>query len=668
MLADPSEMNSTPLPTSPSDATPRFGLVSEITAIGAVVVFIALLGWFKLGDLDSGYHLAYGRNFLDTGRIVTRDPFLYPANVQDFINANWGAQVIMAGLERAAGPNGLIALRSVLLAVLFAGVAAIVRELTKSWHAIAWAALLAALGTYERFSMRPELFSHALLVILVAILVRGESSRRQLVGLGALQVLWVNLHSYFLVGPLVTAAMLAGAALRRWRRPAEPSRAKSLAILLAVQLAACLVNPWHVRGALFPINTLRYLNQHDVMASGPQEARASAWSEISEFHSPFKYLGQPINSRTINTYLLLLALAALGAALLARRGRLGEAFVLLLLAAMSIQMRRNIAPFALIAAPLALAAMHGIIARRLAPIRQTGQILSAVAALLLAGWWSFGIVTGRFYYTERRITREFGGGYSDVTFLQDAVTWLSRHEAIQPNLFVDYFSSSNTLLWLPPRYKLFVDTNTFAYPEPVLRAAFDLGLGKLDHKAFLDEHGIHVVLLHAGPDTQPLIRRLAMDVDNWLPVYFDPYAVIYLRRIPEHEALIRDNQPREEMLNPADWIARARGGPYHRALALGTMLNVPMTIGWWSAGLALADEALQLAPDYHEAWYHKAVAEGNLAKAAARRNDWAEMRRRVQRAVDAAETVLKYVPDHRGAAMMRDDLRRTLMLYSGVGN
>lgn len=634
----------------------------------AVALFVALLGWFKLGDLDSGYHLAYGRHVLDTGTIVTRDPFIDPANVQDFINANWGAQVVMAWLERAAGPNGLIALRTVLLAVMFAGAAVIVRALTRSWHAVAWAALLAALGAYERFSMRPELFSHALLVILVAVLVRGGSSRRQLVGLGALQVLWVNLHSYFLIGPLVTGAMLAGAALRRWRRPAEPSRTKFLATLFVVQLVACVVNPWHVRGAFFPVSTLRYLSQHDVMASGPKDARGSAWSEISEFHSPFKYIGQPINSRTINTYLLLVALAAVGTALLALRGRLGEAYVLLLLAAMSFQMRRNIAPFALIAAPLVVAAIHGIIARRLALIRQTGQILSAVTALLLAGWWCFGIVSGRFYYTERRITREFGGGYSDVTFLRDAVTWLSRHEAIRPKLFVDYFSSSNTLLWLPVRFKLFVDTNTFAYPEPILRATFDVGVGKLDHKTFLDEHGINVVLLHAGPDTQPLIRRLALDVDNWSPVYFDPYAVIYLRRIPEHEALIRDNPQREELLDPANWIARARGGPYHRALTLGTMLNVPMTIGWWSAGLALADEALRLAPDYHEVWYHKAVAEGNLAKAAARRNDWEEMRRRMTRAVDAAETVLKYVPDHRGAATMRDDLRRTLMLYSGVGN
>ncbi len=660
-------MNSSPSQFLENHDPARSGVISEIGAIVAIAVVIALLGWFKLGDLDSGYHLAYGRHFLDTGRIIARDPFILPANAQDFINANWGAQVVMAWLERAAGPGGLIALRSVLLALVFVGVAAIARGLTKSWHVVAWAGLLAALGAYERFSMRPELFSHALLVILMAVLVRGGSSRRQLAGLGAMQALWVNLHSYFLVGPLVTAAMLAGSALRQWRRPAEPSRAKFLAILLAVQITACAVNPWHVRGAIFPITTLRYLSQHDVMASGPQEPRVSAWSEISEFHSPFKYLGQPINARTIHAYVLLLAIAAVGFVLLLRRGRWGEALVLLLLAAMSIQMRRNVAPFALVAAPLAVAALHRALADRLTLMHPTGRLLSTVTALLLAGWCSVGIVTGRFSYTERRITREFGSGYSDVTFLREAVSWLGRHDAIRPNLFVDYFSSSNTLLWLPERFKLFVDTNTFAYPEPVLRAAFDVGLGKLDHKTFLDEHGINVVLLHAGPDTQPLIRKLALDVNTWSPVYFDPYAVIYLRRIPEHEALIRDYQPREDLLKPADWIVRAKGGPYHRALTLGTMLNVPMTIGWWSAGLELADEAIRLAPDYHEAWYHKAVAEGNLAKAAARRNDWAEMRRRVQRAVDSAETVLKFVPDHRGAAMMRDDLRRTLMLYSGVG-
>ena len=54
--------------------------------------------------------------------------------------------------------------------------------------------------------MRPELFSYAILSVLIALLMRGIRFPRDVVLAGVLQLAWVNLHSYFLVGILVTAA------------------------------------------------------------------------------------------------------------------------------------------------------------------------------------------------------------------------------------------------------------------------------------------------------------------------------------------------------------------------------------------------------------------------------------------------------------------------------
>ena len=47
----------------------------------------------KVASLDVGYHVAYGRHFLDTGHIVELDPFLTPETARPFVNANWGSQV-----------------------------------------------------------------------------------------------------------------------------------------------------------------------------------------------------------------------------------------------------------------------------------------------------------------------------------------------------------------------------------------------------------------------------------------------------------------------------------------------------------------------------------------------------------------------------------------------
>ncbi|MBK8270127.1 MAG: hypothetical protein IPK83_18255 [Planctomycetes bacterium] len=65
-------------------------------------VFVLSLSWFKLSSLDIGYHVAYGRYFLDTGKIVgsEADPFLRADTGVPFVNANWGSQVIMALADR----------------------------------------------------------------------------------------------------------------------------------------------------------------------------------------------------------------------------------------------------------------------------------------------------------------------------------------------------------------------------------------------------------------------------------------------------------------------------------------------------------------------------------------------------------------------------------------
>ncbi len=59
-----------------------------IAACVAVGCFILAVSWFKLSSLDTGYHLAYGNHFLETGKIVEVDPYLYPETAVPFINAN----------------------------------------------------------------------------------------------------------------------------------------------------------------------------------------------------------------------------------------------------------------------------------------------------------------------------------------------------------------------------------------------------------------------------------------------------------------------------------------------------------------------------------------------------------------------------------------------------
>jgi hypothetical protein len=640
-----------PIPTSP--AADAAGIIA-VVMVGALVF---ALGWFKVASLDVGYHVAYGGQFLDTGQIVGRDPFLLPETARPFVNANWGSQVVMAAMERAAGAAGLIGLRLILIVITFASVAAVVRSYGLGWLAVAAAWMLAAVAAYERFSMRPELFSYALMSLQLLVMTRGVRSWRSILALAILQVVWVNVHSYFVVGLLLTMAWLvavAGGAVFRSRSggPTDGQagrRVKLLAVCLLVQICACLINPWHVRGAVFPIATLGFLESHQAMGGASGDPSQSAWSEISEFQSPFSFSGQIINHRTIHGYWALLGAGLIGVAALVSRGRFGEALVVTLLFLMSVKMRRNIAQFALIGAPLSVVGLALLIpwTRFRAPLSRGLRIAAATVLVVAAGWWLVGIVDGRFYYVERRVSREFGTGYSERTFPRGAVRWLAEHEGLEPNLFVDYFTSSNTLQWLPRRFKLFVDTNTFAYEDATLSKAFKLGLGKIDHDRFFEAHKINVVLLHCGPDTQVLIRKMMADGGEWALVYLDQYDVVFVRRTMGHVPIILENVITIASVDAEQWVGSLSGPAHVRALALGTVVNVPMSLGWWQPAAALLDEAVKLAPDYYEAWYYLGVCHGNLGNVAARSRDYDSADREWALSIECFEKVLLLAPEHR---------------------
>lgn len=644
----------------------------------AAAALVLALSWFKLSSLDLGYHLAYGRHFLDTGRIVDRDPFLYPEVAVPFVNANWGSQVIMAAAERVAGAHGLFALRLSLIALIFAGIGLALRALLVRteqpeaekpriglWLAAAW--LLAALAGYERFSMRPELFSYAAMSAILVLLARRPQSWKAVAALTCVQLAWVNLHSYFLVGVLLTAAFLAGEALGGWRSGwSSGSRrmVRRLAVALALQVAACFLNPWHYRGAVFPLATLQYLRAGEVLGGSAGESARSAWSEISEFQSPFSFGRQSVNRRTIEAYYILLAVAGGGVAALAAQRRYGPALAVLLMLAMSTQMRRNIAQFAFVAAPLAAAAWAGVWSRfrpfpRAARLARWGLALGLTGA---AAWWTAGVVNGRFYYAERRINRETGVGWSDRFCARAAAEWLAAHDALQPRLYVDYFASSNCLPWLPSRFRLFVCTNTFAYEETTLATAFRLGLGEIDHRAFFDRQGVHVVLLRCGPDTQMLVRRLIADDGDWALAWFDRHHVLFVRRLVEHLAVIPSPPLTEADLDTAEWLAAAGRPRWVRALSIGTMVNVPMSLGWHQPAAALLEEAVRLAPDYHEAWDNLGVCHGNLGNAAGRAGNYREAERQWRRAIECWETVLRLSPGHAEASRYLHTTRQRLAL------
>jgi len=667
-MSKPESSTNSQLPSQSEKAERLRAGIAWAALIAAVVLFVSLC-WFKIANLDLGYHLAYGNHFLSTGELVgfAPDPFLREETAVAFVNLNWGSQVLLALVERLGGVHGLFALRLLLVGLAVGAGAAIVRRHTDSLVAVALCLVLIVVVAYERFSMRPELFSYAALAWMLWRLDGGLARRRDVVMLVGLQLLLVNLHSYFLLGLALSFAFLIGSVIQL-KFPAREQVGADLKRPLRwygatwlLQLVVCFVHPWHLHAVLQPFRTLFYLQQTDAMGKAGDTA-GSSWAAISEFQSPFSFIGEPINAVTIYAYLTLLLLAAIALIGMLWRRRWSSALVIIGITLVSFQMRRNIAPFGILVAPLAVSGWWQYGRGWKLAARSRWASICAGVTVVFCGCFVFLIASGRLYFYERRTTRQWGTGYHASTFSSDAIEWLTSREGVQPELYVDYFASSNALIDLPKRFKLFVDTNTFAYEEATLRATQDLEQGRVDHNRFFDRYGINTVLLRAGSNTQLLIRRMMKDEMTWALAYVDRAHAIFLRRgLQAHaEILIEEKVKALDERWAATMIDAVSGPDYERALTLSTVANVPLALGFDAAAVPLLTASLELVPQHAEAWRYLGVAQGNLGNAAARQGDYATTKKHWQRAVDAFEQAVKLDADDRDAATYLDNTRQML--------
>lgn len=208
-----------------------FGRLWTFLAI-ALPVFAALLA--NLSSVDLTYHLRAGAMTLDTGVIPSRDSFTFTAAGEPWTNQQWGAQVVLAAVYRAAGWTGLVLLRALLVGLLFGLLVVTFRSRGLGERMAAWLALGVFVVTAVTLGLRPQLFGMVLFA-LTLLLVAERRNHPRLLWLALPVILtWANLHGSFFLGPLVL-----GLAWLEDVHDGAPAR-RTLVVALASALAACV--------------------------------------------------------------------------------------------------------------------------------------------------------------------------------------------------------------------------------------------------------------------------------------------------------------------------------------------------------------------------------------------------------------------------------------------
>lgn len=521
--------------------------------LGALVAVAAFaLAVTRVEDPDAWTHLALGRLMVETRGLPAHEVLVYPSSALEYHNTEWLFDILLYLAFRAAGLAGVVLLKASTVALAFWLLfkdATLPREpaADRGLRAvIAAAVLLACLPMVRhRFVERPDIVLMVFLAFTIyalnAYLLEG---RRLIFALPAVHVLWANMHPSVLITVVPFGAVLGGGAalhvLHRWRGLEVPDTptVKQLGIVAAVlgaDLAASLVNPRGVE-----ILTL------------PLQLAASPWftQEISELQRPpFGLYPGPY----ILAALLLLTLAARW-----RRAPLSAAFLVLPFAYLGLSAVRFIFVFAIVGAP--------VLARHLAAItlswsseRWRRPAMAAAGAVLLL--CAASAVLALAQVPPLADSRKSVGLEADPRFIPEgALRYLDRI-GMTGRLF-NAFHFGGYIAWRDfPRRSAVIDGR--GYVPPGLREEIHFARAYPEHLARLQSaYGFDAAVLDYPLYSGEGVENLPPDADwgltspEWALVYWDDFALVYLRRSSRWDAVIaRDEYRRVRPANglPAFW-------------------------------------------------------------------------------------------------------------------
>jgi hypothetical protein len=459
----------------------RARFTEDDLAPGLMFIAFAALACMTPAQNDTFWHLRSGQYMWQTRSFLTREPFSYSANGTTLYPHWWLSQLAFYSMYWLAGPFLLTAFAGF---CAFAAVAGSWRLMRGPWELriglLAWLMIVTA----SEWSVRPQVVSLALLVLMAHLIVRGRFA-----WLPVLCVVWANAHAMVVFGVAMSAAVALEAVI--WSR----AEAKQAIAVAAACAAAPMISPlgWsYWPHALLTISVSRQLQIQEYQM--PLAASdLPFWAAVSVLIVVTILNRRTLRSRPRADRILLIA-----------------SFVLAVAAATA---ARNVAFFAVIAAP-AVSRLWPVRAAALRrPPRPAGAVAWGVALIVLAV--STVAVAAMWRDNGARL------GWQPMS---PATIEAVRH---CPDPIFNQMRDGGPLMWALPSRRVFADSRVDAYPLALLRRSREIDLGG-DYSALFRDYGIRCAI--ATTDST-LGERLARDPSMTI-IHSDAQRSVFARLSP----------------------------------------------------------------------------------------------------------------------------------------
>ncbi len=228
---------------------------------------VLVLSFRSIYSVDLGFHLQAGQWIVENHSFPAKDVFTYTAGENDYIDLNWLYQVILYGTYSLGGSTALVLMNSLFILTAFYFLWKRVGE--KSALFLPWLLLLAVLVASASFEIRPHAVSWIFLGAACWQMQKYyDGNQKAIRWLPLIMLLWVNLHSLFILGLIVLACY----GISTFRK--EKTLCKTFVIYASLSVLACFLNPYGWKGVMHPFQQMQLLQSGNVFKENIRELQS----------------------------------------------------------------------------------------------------------------------------------------------------------------------------------------------------------------------------------------------------------------------------------------------------------------------------------------------------------------------------------------------------------
>ena len=582
------------------------------------ILIFGLLAVFLVHNFDSigqdiGRHLKMGEIIWQTKEVPKTNSFSFTESDFPFTNHHWLSEVIFFGVFSWFGFTGLVLFKIIFVLAAFLLLFFIAKKYATFWPLVI-SFLLSIFIFISRTEVRPEIFSFAILAFFLFAFFRAkyESNYRYLWFLPIAQLLWVNLHIYFFIGPVIFAFFVFDKVISKNRFSIFNFQFSRLLLIGGLIGLATLVNPAGIHGVLLPFNILKEYGYSIV-----ENQTLAFLADFFSFNLPIFVFKFSVGVLMVS-FLLTIKKA---------KQRIFEILLSAFFVYAGFKMLRNLPLYALASFPILaifLTDVLNLVKTKFYRITQRQVFRKVPEALLLAAvslsivFLVFFVASGG-YYKKAGLSKTFG--FSVPNGLERAVNFVKENKIEGP--MFNNFDIGGYLIWqikgvrypfedkkAPDPFRVFVDNRPEAYSVEFFSEIYKpMQDNPKKWAEFSEKYDLNFIFFGHGDSTpwgQAFMAGIVKNSD-WQIVYINEEAIVLVRNNERNsEAISRFAISQKNAIDRT--VINVESSNEDNANLNTTLSRFFYNISWREASAYFADEAIKADPQSPHPYLYKGLA------------------------------------------------------------